>query len=108
MSIVPSAKPVFVNDVWDDPIFYGSSDPNLSSFKQEVVAISSDGQTSFPNALSMRPLEPSTVQAYLNGVKLQYGVDYVVGGPPMNRDLTYTGVPSLVVTDVFEVWYAQL
>lgn len=108
MSIVPSAKPVFVNDVWDDPIFYGSSDPSLSSYKQEAVTISSNGQTLFPNALSVRPLDPSTVQAYLNGVKLRYGVDYIVGGPPLNRDLTYMGAPSLVVADVLEVWYAQL
>lgn len=108
MTVVPSAKPLFVNDVWDDPIFYGSSDPNLSSFKQEAVTVSSNGQTSFPNALSERPLDPETVQAYLNGVKLQYGTDYEIGGPPFNRDLTYMGVPSLLTTDIIEVWYAML
>lgn len=105
---VPTARPVFVNNVWDDPIFFGSSDPSMASFRQEIVAISSDGQTLFPNALSARPLDPSTVQAWLNGVKLQYGVDYEIGGPPLNRDLTYTGIPPLVTVDVLEVWYAVL
>lgn len=112
-SIVPTAKPIFVNDVWDDPIFFGSSDPNVSSFKQETIAISSNGQTLFPDGLSARPLDPSTVQAWLNGVKLRYGVDYAITGAPTYRDFTYypnppSGTPSLLTTDVLEVWYALL
>jgi hypothetical protein len=107
MDIVPTAKPMFVNDVWDDPIFFGSSDPNLGSFRQETITISSDGQTLFPDALSGSPLDPATVQAWLNGSKLQYGVDYTVGGPPLNRDITYlTSFPSLITSDVLEVFYA--
>lgn len=106
--IVPSHKSLFINDIWDDPVFYGSSDPNMSSFKQEVVPVVSDGQTHFPNALSYRPLDPDTVQAWLNGVKLQHGVDYEVNGLPLNRDFVYTAIPPLLSTDVIEIWYAIL
>ena len=106
MNTTPSEKPLFVNDVWDDPTYFGSNDPSLSSFEQETITISSDGQTFFPNGLSFRPLEPSTVQIWLNGVKLQYGVDYTIGGPPLNRDIVYAGTVSLLTTDILEVWYA--
>jgi hypothetical protein len=111
-TVVPVAAPIFVNDVWDDPIFFGSSDPNLTSMKQEVLPIAADGQVFFPDGLSARPLDPTTVQAWLNGVKLTYGIDYTVGGPPLNRDFTYvpTGIPpvTLVTTDLIELWYVQL
>lgn len=111
-SILPVDRPVFVNDVWDDPIFFGSSDPNLTSMKQEVIPVSFDGQTLFPGGLSARPLDPTTVQAWLNGVKLTYGVDYTVGGPPLNRDFTFipTGIPpvTLVTMDTLEIWFVQL
>ncbi len=107
-SAVPNDPPLFVNNIYDDPIFFGSSDINLTSVKQEVLAVLSDGQTSF--TLSSRPLDPSAVQAFVNGVKLAYGINYSVGGAS-NRDLTYIGSPSnptLVVTDVLECWYMEL
>ena len=111
-TLVPTAPPIFVNDVWDDPIFFGSSDPNLTSMKQEILTISADGQTFFPDGLTQRPLDPTAVQAWLNGVKLTYGVDYMVGGPPLNRDFTYipTGVPliTLKTIDLIELWYVIL
>lgn len=104
-------RPLFVNDIFDDPIFFGSSDINLTSLKQEVLPITSNGQTAF--TLSARPLDPTTVMAFVNGVKLRYGVDYSVGGPT-NQDFTHLSVPApssnppLVTTDVLEVWYALL
>lgn len=107
-TVVPTARPVFVNDIWDDPIFYGSSDPSTQAFRQETIAISADGQTSFPNALSDRPLDYTTVQAWLNGVKLQYGVDYTISGSPLYRDFNYLAIPPLLTTDVLEVWYAAI
>ena len=111
-TMVPTSAPIFVNDVWDDPTFFGSSDPNLTSMKQEVIPISVDLQTFFPNGLSQRPLDPIAVQAWLNGVKLTYGIDYTVGGPPLNRDFTYipTGMPliTLKTTDVLEIWFIVL
>jgi hypothetical protein len=108
VEIIPTARPVFINNVWDDPIFYGSSDPSTQAFKQETVLVSYAGQTSFPNALSARPLDPTTVQAWLGGLKLQYGVDYSITGSPIFRDFVYTGIPALKTTDTLEIWYAAI
>lgn len=103
--VVPVSKPLFENRIFDNPLFFGSSDVSLTSQKQELLAIASVGQTSF--SLTLRPLDPTAVQLYLNGVKLKYGVDYTVGGV---TDQTLTYVPSasnpvLQVTDVLEAWY---
>jgi len=104
-------RPLFVNDIYDDPIFYGSSDINLTSLKQETLPITSNGQTAF--TLSSRPLDPTTVMMFVNGVKLKYGTDYIVGGTT-DQDLTHLSIPApssnppLKTTDVLEVWYALL
>ena len=104
-SIVPTAQPVFVNKIYDNPLFFGSSDVPLTSQKQEILPIASAGQTSF--SLSMRPLDPTGVQLFLNGVKLAYGVNYTVGGVT-NQTVTYipsTTTPPLTLDDTLEVWY---
>lgn len=104
---VPTDKPLFVNNIFDDPIFFGSSDVSLTSSKQEVLAVA-NAQTVF--ALTNRPLDPTTVQVYLNGVKLAYGVNYTVTGPT-NQILTYIPTlsnPPLLATDILECWYNLL
>lgn len=104
----PTDKPVFVNNIYDDPIFFGSSDVSLTSEKQEVLPVTVNGQTVF--ALSMRPLDPSTVQVFLNGVKLTYGVNYTITG---STDQVLTYIPSvsnpvLLTTDTVEVFYSLI
>ncbi|MGW8181820.1 MAG: hypothetical protein ACWGQW_24080, partial [bacterium] len=104
-------RPLFVNNIYDDPIFYGSADPGLVSLAQETLTIASNGQTSF--TLGNQPLDPTAVMAFLNGVKLTYGVNYTVGGST-NQTLIY--IPSAVpgpnppldTTDVLEVYYAMI
>lgn len=104
-------RPLFVNNIYDDPIFYGSSDVNLTSLKQEILVITLDGETAF--TLSARPLDPMTVMAFVNGVKLRYGTDYTVSGAS-GKDFTYNAVtppssnPPLKTTDTLEIWYALL
>ena len=110
-SIVPSGKPVFVNNVWDDPILFGSSDLPLEANKQETLPVISDGQTTF--SLSYRPLDPTTVMAWLNGNKLQYDIDYIVTGGPTYQTLIYNPTlvpPALTIKlgDILEVYYAVL
>ena len=106
-SIQPSGKPVFVNKIYDNPLYYGSGDvPPLSQI-QETVPVTVNGQTDF--ALSQRPLDPVTVQLFINGVKANYGVGYTVGGTT-NQVLTYIPFPlspnpPLLTTDVIEMWY---
>jgi hypothetical protein len=105
---LPEEEPLFRNNIYDDPIFFGSSDVSLTSLKQEVLPITSDGQTAF--TLSARPVDPTTVMAFARGVKLTYGTDYTVGGTT-NQDLTYivnAANPALLTTDTLEVWYALL
>jgi hypothetical protein len=102
MSVVPSERPVFVNRIFGDPLFFGSSDISLNSQNQESLSISSNGQTSF--SLSKRPLDPKSVQLFYNGVKQQYGVDYVVGGST-NQSLTLVSSILVSTLDVLEVWY---
>lgn len=104
---VPTDKPLFVNNIFDDPIFFGSSDVSLTSSKQEVLTVA-NAQTVF--ALTNRPLDPITVQVYLNGIKLAYGTNYTVTGPT-NQILTYIPTlsnPALLATDVLECWYNLL
>ena len=107
-SIQPSEKPVFVNKIYDNPLFYGSGDVPLLSQVQETLPVTSNGQTDF--TLSKRPLDPAAVQVFLNGVKLAYGTNYTVGGP---TDQTLVYIPSvplgpnppLIVTDLVELFY---
>ena len=104
-------RPLFINDIYDDPIFYGSSDINLTSLYQETLPITTNGQTVF--ALSKRPLDPTTVMAFVRGVKLVYGTDYTVSGTT-DQVFTYLAIPApssnppLLTTDTLEVWYALL
>lgn len=104
--VLPAGKPLFVNKIYDNPLLYGSSDLPLLADKQESVAVASNGQTTF--YMSSRPLDPTTVQMYLNGVKLQYGIDYTVNGPT-NTEVTYYPNPPLrpdvVTTDIVEFYY---
>lgn len=105
MAALPANKPLFVNKIYDDPLFYGSSDQNLTSQKQETIAVTSNGQTVF--TLGSRPLDPTAVQLFLNGVKLNYGVAYTVAGST-NQTLTYipsASNPSLLTTDSIELFY---
>jgi hypothetical protein len=107
-NVLPANQPLFVNKIYDNPAFYGSSDLPLISLKQETVAVTANDQTVF--SLSTRPLDPTTVQMFVNGVKLQYGAtaDFVVGGAT-NQTVTYFPNPPvhppLVTTDVVEFWY---
>lgn len=101
-------KPLFVNNIYDDPIYYGSSDINLASLHQEVLPVTVNGQTSF--TLSVRPLDPTTVMLFCRGIKLVYGVDYTVGGIT-NQTVTYivSGTnPALITTDQVEAFYLEL
>lgn len=104
-SVVPADRPVFVNKIFDNPLYFGSSDVPLTAQEQEILPVLAAGDTSF--TLSARPLDPAGVQLYLNGVKLAYGVNYTVGGTT-NQTVTYipsTSSPALVTTDVLEAWY---
>lgn len=105
-NILPSSKPLFVNKIYDNPLIYGSSDIPLVSTKQETLPVTVLNQTLF--TLSEIPLDPSSVQMYLNGVKLQYGVDFTVGGVG-NQTATYfpnpPTRPNLILTDIIEFWY---
>jgi hypothetical protein len=105
-SIQPSEKPVFVNKIYDDPLFYGSGDVPLLSQVQETLLVTSNGQTDF--TLSKRPLDPTAVQFFLNGVKITYGTSCTIGGPT-NQNLVYIPDPPLfdpvVLGDLLELFY---
>lgn len=103
-NIVPTDRPLYINRVFDDPNLYGSSDVTLLSQQQITLPVLAEGQTVF--ALPERPLSPTTVQLFLNGVKLQYGVDYSLSGIT-SQVLTYSGVsnPTLLTSDILEVSY---
>lgn len=101
-TVVPASKPLFVNKIYDNPLFFGSSDISLNSQKQEVLPVLVNGQTTF--TLSQRPLDPTAVQFYLRGVKLTYGVDYTVGGVT-NQTVTYLSAITLLTTDTCEFFY---
>jgi hypothetical protein len=107
-SVLPSNKPLFNNLVTTDPVLFGSSDVPLVTPTQFTLPVTIDGQTTF--TLPSRPLDPLTVQMWVNGVKMAYGTNYTVGGPN-NLTLTYivTGSsPALITTDVVEFWYILL
>ncbi len=105
LNVLPVPKPLFQNRVFDNPLFFGSSDvPNVSP-KQEIIPVVSNGQTVF--SLSGRPLDVTTVQMYLRGVKLTYGVDYTVSGLT-GQTVTYIpsiSNPPVILGDTVEVWY---
>jgi hypothetical protein len=107
-SAVPGEEPLFVNDIYDDPIFYGSADPSLAAAVQEILPITANGQTAF--SLSFQPTDPTTVMAFVRGVKLTYGIDYIISGVT-DQDFTYivhAANPALLTTDTLEVWYNRL
>jgi len=98
----PSPPALFNTRVYDNSLFYGSADVNPIAQFCEILSISVSGQTAF--SLTNRPISPSAVILFLNGLKLQYGVSFSLSGPS-NQTLTYTGVETLVPTDVLEAWY---
>jgi hypothetical protein len=105
LSILPVPPPLFVNNIFDNPLFFGSSDVSLNSQEQVTLPVTSDGQLTF--TLPNRPLDPTAVQMFLNGVKLQYGLNYTVGGTT-NQTVTYIvsgSNPALLTTDIVEFWY---
>jgi hypothetical protein len=104
--VLPAGKPLFVNKIYDNPLLFGSSDLPLISSKQESLAVTANGQVNF--TLSSRPLDPTTVQMFVNGVKMQYGVDFTVAGIT-NTTVTYNPNPplrpALLTTDVVDFIY---
>lgn len=106
VNVLPSGKPLFVNKIYDNPLLYGSADLPLISIKQETASPVVNNQTQF--ILSEIPASATSVQMFLNGVKLNYGFDYTVGGPN-NTIVTYLPLPwvkpPIISTDVIEFWY---
>ena len=105
MSILPVPPPLFVTNIYDNPLYFGSSDVSLNAQEQVTIPVTVNGQTilTLPN----RPLSPTAVQMFLNGVKLQYGVNYTVSGTT-NQTVTYIvslSNPALETTDTVEFWY---
>lgn len=68
---------------------------------QETIAITAPGQTIF--TLSQVPIQASGLMMFLNGSKLEEGVEY--SNTPLTATVTYSGLVSLIVTDVVEFWY---
>lgn len=102
---IPTGRPLFNNDIYDNPLLYGSADLPTFSQKDEILPILTNGQTIF--TLSFRPVDPTAVTLYLNGNKLTNGVDFTISGP---TDTVVTYIPSftnpiLTVADVLETWY---
>lgn len=105
---LPTDRPLFQNDIFDNPIFFGSSDISLTSFYREILPIIVNGQTAF--VLAKRPLAANNVIATVRGVNLVYGVDFTVGGTT-DQNLTYIvsgSNPALLTTDTFELYYPLL
>jgi hypothetical protein len=105
LSILPVPPPLFVTNIYDNPLYYGSADVSLNAQYQGALPITVNGQTVF--TLPSRPLDPTAVMLWLNGVKLESGVNYTVGGVT-NQTLTYVVSltnPALETTDILEVWY---
>jgi hypothetical protein len=100
----PGPRPKFQNKVYDDPIFYGSSDAPMVATYQQRMDATSDEQVEF-TPLSARPTVPNTVQMFHNGVKLVYGLDYEVEGTT-NQTVRYlnTAIP-MRIGDIVEFWY---
>ncbi len=105
-NILPTARPLFVNKIFDNPLYWGSSDLPLVTEEQETVPVTINGQSLF--SISVRPNDPTTVQMFVNGVKQAYGVDYTVGGTE-NKTVTYTSTTvALVTTDIVEFFYTTI
>jgi len=108
VDVLPSDKPLYVNKIFDNPLFFGSSDFTLVAMKQETVLVTVAGQVAF--LLSKRPLDPTAVQMFVNGVKYQYGTDYSVNGVE-NKNVTYfpnpPSHPAIALGDIVEFWYVQ-
>lgn len=68
---------------------------------QETISVVTPGQTTF--TLSQVPVQASAVQMFLNGSKLEEGVEY--SNTPSTTTVTYTGPISLLITDTVEFWY---
>lgn len=104
-AILPVPPPLFVTNIYDNPLFFGSSDVSLNSQEQVTLPVTVNGQTTF--TLPNRPLDPSAVIMWLNGVKLQAGVNYTVTGTT-NQTVTYIvsiSNPPLETTDIVEFWF---
>jgi hypothetical protein len=105
MTVLPVPPPLFVTNIYDNPLFYGSSDVSLNAQEQVTIPVTVNGETVL--TLPKRPLDPTAVQMFLNGVKLQYGVNYTVGGTT-NQTVTYVvslSNPPLLTTDTVEFYY---
>jgi hypothetical protein len=108
ITVLPSSKPLFTNMITTDPILFGSSDVPLVTPLQITLPVTVNGQTLFN--LPNRPLDPTTVLMFVNGVKIDYGTNYTVGGP-YNLVVTYIvsgSNPALITTDQIELWYILL
>lgn len=68
---------------------------------QESIPVTSPGQTSF--TLSQIPIQAAAVQMFLNGSKLEQGVEYT--NAPSTTTVTYTGLIPLNIIDVVEFYY---
>jgi hypothetical protein len=68
---------------------------------QETIAVTVPGQTAF--TLSQIPAQASALQMFLNGSKLEEGLEYI--NTPLTTTVTYTGLISLNVIDTVEFWY---
>lgn len=83
----------------------GIADINISGGTatqvQETLAVTTPGQTVF--TLSQVPIQAGAVQMFLNGSKLEEGVEYT--NLPSTTTVNYTGLISLVLTDVVEFYY---
>jgi hypothetical protein len=66
---------------------------------QESETVSVNGDTTF--VLSERPQDATAVKMYVNGIKQEHGVDYVVAA----QTLEYTATRLLEVGDIVEFWY---
>jgi hypothetical protein len=108
-SVLPSSPPIFINDIFDDPVFYGSSDVSLNSFEHIQLTVTSDGQTIF--ALPSRPITADSIMVWVRGVKLDKDTDYIISGAT-NQVLTYVVIdptnPALETDDVVEVYYPKI
>lgn len=84
-------QPLFNNDIFDDPVFFGSADLNSVSTEQESLPILSDGQTVFN--LTNRPLSAGSLILFRNGAMLVQGTDYTLSGPSL-QNLTFLPTAS--------------
>lgn len=89
-----SDQPLFNNEIYDDPLFFGSSDVNPQAVKQEKLIVTTNGQTIFN--LSERPLNPHSLMLFRNGNMLEQGDDYTLSGVTLQ---TLTIIPTAVFED---------